>query len=62
MSQPRFLLAALLTGAVLTVAPAAHAGPDPLFHNCEGHVDYACTDRSGAFCTVWLSNACELGL
>lgn len=60
MTQLRFVLAALVTGAVLTGAPAAQA--DPLTHNCEGHVDYACTDRSGALCTIWLSMRCELGL
>jgi hypothetical protein len=58
MSPTRVVLTALATAAVLTGAPA-HA--DPPFHPCQGQVDYACTDHSGAFCTVWL-NRCELGL
>ena len=59
MSRVRAVLVTLAAAAVLTGAPVAHA--DPPLHSCEGQVDYACYDRSGALCTVWLNWSCELG-
>jgi hypothetical protein len=60
MSRVRLVLASLASAAlVATIAPLTHA--DPPLHTCEGQVDYACLDRSGAFCTVYLNWRCELG-
>jgi hypothetical protein len=54
----RFVAAACLAVAVSAAsAPAVEFLP----HRCEGHVDYACTDPSGAFCTIWLGFRCEIG-
>jgi hypothetical protein len=59
MTRTRLVAASLAAAAALLSTPAAHA--DPLFHSCEGQVDYACTDPSGALCTVWLGFRCEIG-
>ena len=60
MRLSRLVLVSLAAVAAFGVGPAV-AG-DPPLHPCQGHIDYACTDGSGALCTVWLDFRCQVGL
>jgi len=49
--------AVAVSGAtVLSATPAQAAGP------CNGRYDYACTESSGAFCTLWVDWNCLIGI
>ena len=57
------LAAAAAACAVTMAGPAsAFSRPEPLLHECRGHLDYACTDCVGNFCTLYTGARCTIGL